>query len=402
MPYYPIDANGRVPDLPDYHYINSPRQVQRRVDLGHVAQYICDNCFEISDDPIELGDVAPCVCDVDCETCGYLGRDCACCSDCACYPCECDCSECGANPCRCDDYCGDCDSYECRCSDAIMPYHGKPDTIIWRGVQTIDTPCRASYPAAPTDEPYLGLEIEVEAVRGDAGEIAETWNSSELGWSQHDSSLSDGVELVTHPSTFDALVDPDLHLADTITRIHGMGARAWDPGTCGLHIHISRKAFRGKAHLWRFAAAHQRMSETLQALAGRGDCSYSRWPSPVSSDTDMRDPYTVAPATKIIAGKAQSWERYVAINLQNRGTVELRYWRGTTLPVGILGAAAVESALFHWTKVLTVREIANGRMSWERFLAWTSVYRPAEYDAIMALTDLRARRMARVGAELCA
>jgi hypothetical protein len=281
-----------------------------------------------------------------------------------------------------------------------MSYGDNPDAIIWRGATDIETRCGHSYPPAPTSEAYLGLEIEVEAVGCDANDIAETWNASDLGWSKHDGSLSDGVELVSHPTTFERLASSDI--ARVIGDVNAMGGRAWDPGTCGLHIHVSRKAFADKAHLWRFAAAHQRMSETLQALAGRGNVTYSSWPE-YRSDRDLsRDPYGPVQATKVIAGKAYSSERYVAINLLNSGTVELRYWRGTTLAVGVLGAAAVESALFYWTRDLSVRDIASGRMTWERFLAWAQANRPAEYEAILALADLRARRLRNTGRALCA
>jgi hypothetical protein len=130
-------------------------------------------------------------------------------------------------------------------------------------------------------------------------------------------------------------------------------------------------------------------------LSGRSSVYYCKWPD--------EEGYTEhAHATKVIARKATQSDRYMAINLENDGTIELRYWRGTTLPAAILGAAAIESALFYWSETLTVRDIGSGGITWTKFLAWTADNRKEEYEAIVTFCALRADHLTKNEAVLCA
>jgi hypothetical protein len=359
-------------------------------------------------------------CDCECDYCTggngcTLGR----CRKCRCVP---------ANWCqRCNHACPDCpcatgwcehcndEGNACGAEHEIPGHKHLPTAIKWISDEVVETPvggacgcdrrngCDRRYPEAPNNKPYLGLEIELEGVDCKPVRLAYLWNRCGLGWAKRDGSLADGVECVTFPITFEALVASDF--ANLIDEMRKMGARAWDTRTCGLHIHINKAAFTGRAHQWRFAAAHLRMAGHLRTLAGRASTKHSQWPDEYNYVNGLHPDHGNYrhPPTDIIAGKALEADHYSAISMEHPNTIELRFWRGTTLSAGIMGPAAIESGLFYWSKSLSVREFASG-VSWENFLEWTQANRPIEFAKITDFMDLRTRYMSKIerNAKLCA
>ena len=61
------------------------------------------------------------------------------------------------------------------------------------------------------------------------------------GYVKSDGSLNDGFELVTHPCTLETHLQ-QVPWRETLEALRGMGYRSHAPGTCGLHVHVSRKA----------------------------------------------------------------------------------------------------------------------------------------------------------------
>ena len=227
------------------------------------------------------------------------------------------------------------------------------------------------YPSAPDREPYLGLEIEVECYACSASQLIEPWDTRNLGWVGSDGSLSDGVEAKTYPTTYSRL-ESDGHLAAALRDMKNAGGRAWRTQTCGLHIHISRKAFKSIAHQWRFLTAQEEMLSICQTLAGRGSVQYSTWPG------DPDDPDHIYPdhlkASRVLRHETTQSERYVALNLQNASTIELRYWRGSLAEHHVMGACAFVDALYRWTGALTLKTMprGGGDAMWAKFTAWCS------------------------------
>jgi hypothetical protein len=338
--------------------------------------------------------------DEDCSCCGSCPEYCGCetcgacyqrvedvCSSCrACDSC-CDCLRCDNCGDRVAGCCGDCYRCEdcgCSCgSEFLSSWNHVPECVPFYGDKATVLPSRyGNWPDAPDDQPYLGLEIETEAVHGSTSDIARVWVESNLGVAKTDGSLDDGVECVTYPHTYHAL--RETIIAETLGALHGEGARAWDTGTCGLHTHISRRAFKGRSHQWRFCAVIGRLENDLVRLGGRGSTSYATW------DTDSD--YT---PTRVIAGKANQYNRYQAINLQNSATIELRFWRGSIQPLTILGVAAVVDALVRWTRDMSLPEIRDS-VSFGSFYEWVTANLDA--DQVNHITQLCEARRVRLPA----
>ena len=334
---------------------------------------ICDNCSESR----------RCEC---CHDCG--NQYCTCCGTCGrdrdSGDCEC-CSECGSSE---NHYCSDCDGYTCNdscdCnSGPILSYGHNPDEVEFRSHNdTIELRCYSGdYPDAPDDMPYLGLEIECEAAHCNAGDVAKMWQDSGLGWSSYDGSLSDGAECKTHPSTYAYLRDSNL--ASTLTKMGDLGARAWGYSSCGLHIHISRKAFASKSHQWRFAHLHVAcLQNELIVLAGRkGVTHYCQFPHETNNETHLMDGRgnyvrdadnnyvrVKEMPTGVIAGKHAKMGRSVAVNVEEK-TLEMRYWKGSLNPKSVLGAAAVEDGLIQYTRNMPFAVIRDNP-TWDDFTLW--------------------------------
>lgn len=330
-----------------------------------------------------------------CETCHH------CESCCLCSYCE----SCDSRYRYSDSMCGECGYCEscCDCdqdSGLIHDYSYTPDEITFHSLGE-DGQLRRQYSSsrAPDGATYLGLEIETEAVHGDPETIAEIWSEySSFGYAKHDGSLSDGVECVTHPYTYAALRSAGLDR--TLAQMAKAGARAWGTGTCGLHIHVSRRAFAHRSHMWRFARALDALQTELIKLAGRNSDEWATWRTD-RPDTIRDVDYVTGrpiwrtyyggrpPATKIVAGKAESGTRYRAINLENRHTIELRFWRGSLNPIHVLGAAAVTDALVEWTRQMPFRQVRQG-LKWLDFMLWAQDHLPSQqYDDITALATRR-------------
>ena len=126
-----------------------------------------------------------------------------------------------------DPYCADC------CStienSPIHDYYFKP------------------YPIFYGDGPrYFGVELEIDD-GGECDSSAETLmgianQSKTLAYCKHDGSLDDGFEIVTHPMSLDCQLH-EMHWAEVLDKAIGMGYLSHQAGTCGLHVHVSRKAF---------------------------------------------------------------------------------------------------------------------------------------------------------------
>jgi hypothetical protein len=356
------------------------------------------------------------------------------CDDCGCHVGDCQCDEDG----------------EVEDGENIHNYNYQPGIIRYEGMVNGERTTAAQvglnhvahrYPEPPDTQRYLGLEVECEGVEGTPREIAQAWNSFDLGWSKSDGSLRHGVECVTHPVTYERL-EADGSLSDAIKAMRRAGGRAWEPGNCGLHIHISRPSFNGKSHQWRFAAAHEAMSVELRKMSGRvrrdsydsgeGYCKWEgstarelhrngtavylpaderqqereaaatvRYASYAEEDADYerrraerdnrRRSWVHVPqkATKIVAGKQVVGDRYVSVNV-TEGTIELRFWRGSLAPEHVLGAAAMVDGIAQWTHTMSVQEVRavitrksatgakGGSLAWRAFQAWAQENLPAQ------------------------
>ena len=174
----------------------------------------------------------------------------------------------------------------------------------------------------------IGCEIEIDrenhsssAERGCLNALNETLG--ERAVYEHDGSLNNGFEIVTRPHTIRAFLEEfPLEKVLDICRNHGYSAH--DVGTCGFHMHISRRFF-GKdsqtreRNIGKVIAFVDSFYNDLVKVSRRDMSRASRWASRCGATTpdEARD-------------KAKwSSSRYEAVNTTNSATIEFRLMRGT-------------------------------------------------------------------------
>ena len=260
---------------------------------------VCDICSNVEED-------------CDCQGCGICGN--------RVHQDRVECPHCNAAICgncgswhREGDYCSDCETCTscCNCEDDsfIHSYSYKPIA------QFISISKKDSY-----DKKiglYFGIELEVNvSSRYDRQARAEKVQArlGDSAYLKEDGSLvSGGFEIVTHPHTFHTMKEV---WSDYFNKGRISGLSSFSSGECGLHIHISRKAL-SRAQIRRmivFVNSPENYN-FISLIAQRGDTHYSqikkKSPSAVAYVGDGGD------------------DRYEAINLTNRKTIEVRIFRGS-------------------------------------------------------------------------
>lgn len=213
-----------------------------------------------------------------------------------------------------------------RCS-AVWPvginsYSHKPPMTFWHTGGLSRNKLTGKFGARET---YMGCEIEVE-FRG-------THEASELlrnAWSAHydlaerlyckdDSSLVNGVEIVSFPMTLDAW--QELHAAGELD----LYRKCQEAGTqstrrCGMHVHVNRSSFTSLAHQARFTALIIRNAAHMQEVAKRIEESYASFQR-----------FNACQVLKGFRGAPRG-----AVNLANSATIEVRMFASTQTPDDIL------------------------------------------------------------------
>lgn len=200
-------------------------------------------------------------------------------------------------------YCGDCKEFhcgegECRTTKRdVMNYSYLPRLVFHHGDSIVD-------------KVFFGFENEMNYSSGSsyskAKEILYTkYKATELYCKSDASIAGSGFEVVSHPMNLSYLRKfPLSYLFEVKTREYD--------DSCGLHVHVNKESFLSEVHLYKFITMINNGSSTfIEKVAGRSYCGYA----------------------KKISGKISSHlksgarEKYHAVNLRPKDTVEVRIFR---------------------------------------------------------------------------
>lgn len=227
---------------------------------------------------------------------------------------------------------------------------------------------------------YFGfeLEMELEDNRRDAAIYAHAQLEPEdYGYLKNDGSLDQGFELVTHPMSFDFLMDEDDSgkLWSTIRNLQKVyDARSFNTRTCGFHIHISRTGFNSGAHMHRFLNLVYSNENFYSKLAGRKSDQWAKF-----TDVLQREYDSQGNSFKIIKSfKAKlnddDWrhesDRYSAVNTRPRETLEMRIFKGTMSIPALKAHIQLAHASVEYTRNLSVKDVRDGALNTENFLEY--------------------------------
>lgn len=333
---------------------------------SHCGCVIEDECYEVGDDLLcdDCASYLTAICD-DCGERFYLEDDCGDDWRFVCRSCYEDhyttCERCGRSvhydeaycmddgPCVDLNLCGDCyQTVRNEMGTTIHDYSYKPEP--------------AFHGVGPE---YMGVELEVDGAGEDtdyAGRVLTILNEEDnFAYCKHDGSLDDGFEIVTHPCTL-AVHRDEIPWEDAISKLKYLGYTSHDAGTCGLHVHVSRKAFGETeeeqddaiARVLYFFEAHW---DELLRFSRRTQSQLDRWAARYGYERDPKD----------ILDKAKDADRYTAVNLKNRHTVEFRMFRGTLKLNTILATLELIHLVCELANSLDDEEMQE--LSWTRFVS---------------------------------
>ena len=177
-----------------------------------------------------------------------------------------------------------------------------------------------------------------------------------------DGSLSDGMEIVTHPMSLKYHKDK-MPWAEIMKSAIHMDYRSHKTSTCGLHVHVNRTAFGSTreaqdeciSRVLYFVEHH--WLELLK-FSRRTEYQMNRWAA--------RYGIRLTPSEQMNHAKNSCAGRYTAVNLTNADTVEIRMFRGT-LKLNTLKATL--QMVNHLVEVaVTMSDSQVQDMSWFDFL----------------------------------
>ena len=246
-------------------------------------------------------------------------------------------------------YCEDC--YErARSRKYIHDYSYKPDPV-FRG----------------NGKRYFGVELEIDNGGKDednACELLAVANKDcENIYIKTDSSLSDGLEIVTHPMTLDYHINSMLW-EDICEMALELGYRSHNTKTSGLHIHVNRSALGSTIEeqeecIARILYFFESNWCELLRFSRRNSAQLKRWAK--------RYGWKENPIDVLYDAKNKCRERYTCVNITNNSTIEFRIFRGTLKYNTIIATLQLVDAVCNKTVLLSDEAIKT--LAWSEFVS---------------------------------
>lgn len=206
---------------------------------------------------------------------------------------------------------------------------------------------------------YLGWELECDRQRASDNpdeDITEAGIDTDVVYCKEDSSLNHGFEMVSHPGTWEFWDQFDWSFAPALAK---RGYRSYDTTTSGMHVHVSKSWLtdHDRYKLLLFFRSNHALIFRLSRRA-----SLDKMNAYAAIDHDRK-------AALLRKAKKGDSERYRAINMKPRRTVEFRLFRGTLRPESIKRNLALVTMICHFAK-----HTSPGRISDNDFLTYVMAH----------------------------
>lgn len=234
------------------------------------------------------------------------------------------------------------------------------------------------------DIPLYGFELEVEYtgterwhdLDSDANYVNEF---TKFTYVKHDGSLSNGMEIVSHPCSFEFLQSYREQFGLLFRGLVERGFKSHDVSTCGLHFHISSQPLIDKNP---FAISNlitivDVLWNPLLDFSRRTESQLGRWAKRYSATRGEM------PMVNLTKG-SKSCGRYMAVNLQNQNTVEIRMMRGTLHATSFIATFQLMKRLVDLSINLK-SPVEAVRVTWDDILNCSK----SEYAQLHAYSDLK-------------
>lgn len=214
---------------------------------------------------------------------------------------------------------------------------------------------------------FFGVELECSFPSSRTREVLRTAINTFPGscvW-KHDGSIhGHGAELVTAPHTREALRKRDIKAM--MEAFQSLGVLSGCDEGCGMHVHVSRKALRGKTsksekitirRIQHFLSINK---DHVITISGREDVQHM-------------DRYAHIPNP----GRESEWNysRFVAFNNENRETVEFRLFAGVVNPEAFRANVAFSEATIRFCQDHGIGHCKR-KESWNTFVKYCEQHYP--------------------------
>lgn len=237
------------------------------------------------------------------------------------------CVQCCGNRTRC----GNCATYytgaRCPCDrPRLMGHAWRPDQLLFMRTATEERQVERHGNLC-----HLGWELEVELEDYDYEELPTLLERLAAPWLffKRDGSLSNGgdggFEMVSHPMTYAWMQENREEIARRLRLLVQSGCRSFDTNTCGLHVHMSKASFT-PYEFYRFQKLIYENKSFALRVAQRSGGRVEEYAS-----LNREEPRRMVRKARRMRNNATDHERhrYVAVNVENDHTVELRLFKGT-------------------------------------------------------------------------
>lgn len=231
---------------------------------------------------------------------------------------------------------------------------------------------------------YYGIELETGISTKSNKEVEYFLEAlPDFVWPKYDGSISDSfkvkfgsdIEIVSHPTTYRWL-KANAKAWNKILSLRKSGLLSYLPGSCGMHIHLAKKAFT-KSHKRRFITFIFANKGFSHFISQRGPhieyCSLDLGVDHVNSIINHND-----------------GDKSVAVNCYKPHTIEVRIFRGTLDKIAFWKNIEFCDALYYYTKTHTnpnVKEFLTyiSNHNYPNMLKWLKKYK----DRLKEVTNAR-------------
>ena len=228
----------------------------------------------------------------------------------------------------------------------------------------------------------VGMELETDKY----DELPEPEDFSalcdkETMYAKEDSSLNCGVELVFHPRDERSWIKFQEELRKICKYVHGAGGRSFNTTTCGVHLHLSREGI-SETTLAKIIVAFIRFQEDMEKISQRKGNSYCAYTELVEYTKEGEREYLYEPNLEdVLYDKIKGsgcLGRYVAVNLSNDDTIEIRTFKGTLKVERLLTYIQFAVGLVDFLDHITLYTVVNSNRSefWREFKEFNREKRP--------------------------
>lgn len=205
--------------------------------------------------------------------------------------------------------------------------------------------------------PFMGVELEIEAMNGDIHELSDIIRGHDpnenLLYQKSDGSLNNGIEIVSHPATLRYHRDY-MPWKQLLSDLAQAGARSHDARTCGLHIHLSKNSVKPVDLI---KTVYLYYSPTWQTLLTRV-CRRHLGTYHAMTGKDVSKPRLH------LATNAHS--RYELVNT-NHVTIEFRQPRGTLKYTSFMAALELVTSLREFVGTQGITHIIDTAKTLDRY-----------------------------------